>query len=287
MPEDSELTIAGAAKRLRTSTSKVRRLIHTKKLPASFRLKDGKLRYVINRRDLDRYQGSAGKRPKRQLSFEHTLATFMSIQPPIAEMRLSEISKLASERRSPLRDPDRDFDHLFWEMFGWGLDGKEDRRRLYEEWLERDGDLFYLIWLESILTGGDDLIENLRKDLRDGARVAKSTKELHDLIDSPFMDYVGGWIVAKTAQSIKDSLPSNERLEKSSDDVVHEACRQAFAYFLYNSKLAKQKRTQKDLRDILLNGVPGTATILAIRRTSMGICGCTRAQPYGKGRKPA
>jgi hypothetical protein len=168
----------------------------------------------------------------------------MSIQRPIEEKRLSEIFNHLEPERISTPDPDREFDQFFEKMFGWDTLGK-DRYKLYREFLRCNGDLAYLTWIENILLRGNELVKSIREDLSDGAREAKSTRELRNFIKSPFMDYVGGWIVARTAQSIKGSAPSNEWLEKSSDSIVHEACCQAFAYFLYNSNPAKQSGLRK------------------------------------------
>jgi hypothetical protein len=188
-----------------------------------------------------------------------TLATFMSIQQPIEEKRLSEALKpLDSEQHSTLRDPDETFDR-FLMSFG------RDRYELYKQFVQADGDLLYLIWLEGILLVGDDLVESIREDVRSGTREAQLTKQFLAFINSPFLGYVGEWIVLKTAQSIENSFPdfepsfpSNEWLEKTGDTIVHEACLGAFAYHLYNSKPEKQKRVQKALRDFMLDGTHGS-----------------------------
>jgi len=245
--------------RRRISKSKVRRLIKAEARPASSRVKDGRHQHVIKRRHLDGYHGPGGQRSKKQLSLERSLATLMSIQPPIRERRLRFNELRPFEQRSSLHDPDREFDHFFEKMFGWDAVGKE-RYKLYKEFLQYDGDLLYLIWLEHTLEHGDNLLEAIRQDVQAGAQATQSIQKFLAFVNSPFMDYVGHLIILKSALSIKlsfpdldPSFPSNKWLEKTGGSVLREACVHAFARYLYDSKPEKQKRAQAGLKRFMFS----------------------------------
>ena len=142
------------------------------------------------------------------------------------------------------------FDRWFEEKFTWSAIGKgKPGYDLFRRFFSHGGDVQYLSWLETLLRMGDELVDAVRTDVKIGTRRGRMTSELVGFINSPFMSYVGSWIVSETIDAIKNQNPSldsvfssNEWLEKNGDEIVQNAC-------LCASVLHLRSHAQSDEKD--------------------------------------